>query len=182
MSTDQSIVRYALVPNKPGYRVGTDGSVWTCLGQIGRGRGGGKGARYGITGVWRKLSLRGNRYVNVNLSGSMYAVHRLVLEAFVGPCPEEMEACHYPDPDKKNNNLNNLRWDTHDANVKDSMVLGLLAVGEKNNQTPFTADQVREIRRRHGAGGTSYRKLAAEYGVSWNTIRYIVKRRYWKHI
>lgn len=36
-------------------------------------------------------------------------VHRLVLEAFVGPCPEGCEADHI-DRDKSNNKLENLRW------------------------------------------------------------------------
>lgn len=45
-------------------------------------------------------------------------VHRLMLLAFVGPCPEGMEACHYDD-DKTNNTLDNLRWDTRSANVRD---------------------------------------------------------------
>lgn len=50
-------------------------------------------------------------------------VHRLVLEAFVGLCPDGMEACH-ADCDPANNKLNNLRWDTHPENVMDSIRLG----------------------------------------------------------
>lgn len=42
----------------------------------------------------------------------------LVLEAFIGPCPEGMECCHNDD-DRANNQLSNLRWDTHTNNVKD---------------------------------------------------------------
>lgn len=45
-------------------------------------------------------------------------VHRLVLEAFVGPCPEGMEGCHN-DGDASNNALPNLRWDTSSANKQD---------------------------------------------------------------
>lgn len=43
-------------------------------------------------------------------------VHRLVLEAFVGPCPDGMEACHGPDRDQTNNRLSNLRWGTSSEN------------------------------------------------------------------
>lgn len=46
------------------------------------------------------------------------AVHRLVLEAFVGPCPDGMEACH-ADDDRRHNALDNLRWDTKAANCQD---------------------------------------------------------------
>ena len=46
-------------------------------------------------------------------------VHRLVLLAFVGPCPTGMEACHWNDvPD--DNRLENLRWDTSSANSRDA--------------------------------------------------------------
>src|SRR3970282_914182 len=38
-------------------------------------------------------------------------VHRLVLAAFVGPCPIGMEGCH-DDGAPTNTRLRNLRWDT----------------------------------------------------------------------
>lgn len=45
-------------------------------------------------------------------------IHRLVLEAFVGPCPAGMQACHYNDV-PNDNRLENLRWDTPRANMMD---------------------------------------------------------------
>lgn len=45
-------------------------------------------------------------------------VHRLVLLAFVGPCPDGMEACHGIGG-SKDNRVDNLRWDTPSANVSD---------------------------------------------------------------
>jgi hypothetical protein len=45
-------------------------------------------------------------------------VHRLVLEAFVGPCPDGMECCHN-DGDATNNRVENLRWDTRSENFLD---------------------------------------------------------------
>ena len=53
-----------------------------------------------------------------------FYVHRLVLEAFVGPCPEGMEACHnngVPD----DNRVENLRWDTRSANRLDRVAHGV---------------------------------------------------------
>ena len=47
-------------------------------------------------------------------------IHWLVLEAFVGPRPEGMHACHWDD-DPANNHLSNLRWDTPSANRFDSV-------------------------------------------------------------
>ncbi|UVK63865.1 HNH endonuclease [Gordonia phage LilyPad] len=61
-------------------------------------------------------------YMKVGLrkDGKKYTrpVHRLVLEAFVGPCPEGMEACHGP-YGMLDNRVINLRWDTHSENMKD---------------------------------------------------------------
>lgn len=55
------------------------------------------------------------------LSGRRQAlVHRLVLEAFVGPEPGGMEGCHC-DGDPANNRLENLRWDTPSGNTLDSV-------------------------------------------------------------
>lgn len=47
-----------------------------------------------------------------------FYVHRLVLEAFVGSCPEGMEACHN-DGNPGNPQLENLRWDTRSENERD---------------------------------------------------------------
>ena len=49
-----------------------------------------------------------------------FYVHRLVLEAFVGPCPKGMVTCHLDD-DPENNHLANLRWDTESANQYDKV-------------------------------------------------------------
>lgn len=49
-----------------------------------------------------------------------FLVHRLVLEAFVGPRPLGMHCCHN-DGDPTNNSVDNLRWDTPSANVLDSI-------------------------------------------------------------
>jgi hypothetical protein len=104
----------------PGYLIGDDGSVWTTKAKGGNDRTPGRIAlkpRRMKTHVAR----HGYLYVNLDRGGknTVMAVHRLVLIAFVGPCPDGMESCHYPDPDRTNNRLDNLRWDTHDANMKD---------------------------------------------------------------
>lgn len=58
----------------------------------------------------------GGGYLLACLSGRTRSVHRLVLEAFVGSCPEGMECCHGPGG-PTDNRLVNLRWDTHQANL-----------------------------------------------------------------
>lgn len=50
-------------------------------------------------------------------------MHRLVLLAFVGPCPDGMEACHANDI-PTDNRLANLRWGTHADNMRDRIENG----------------------------------------------------------
>lgn len=52
-----------------------------------------------------------------------WPVHRLVLAAFAGPCPDGMEGCHN-DGNRTHNTLGNLRWDTHSGNAADSLLHG----------------------------------------------------------
>jgi hypothetical protein len=47
-----------------------------------------------------------------------YNVHTLVLTMFVGPAPEGLECCHGPGG-RHDNCLDNLRWDTRQANADD---------------------------------------------------------------
>ena len=47
------------------------------------------------------------------------SIHQLVMLAFVGPCPEGMEVCHNAG-NPANNNLENLRYDTHAENCRDT--------------------------------------------------------------
>lgn len=51
-------------------------------------------------------------------------LHRVVLEAFVGPCPAGAESRHFPDPNKRNNRLANLLWGTHSENEQDKLAHG----------------------------------------------------------
>lgn len=61
-----------------------------------------------------------------------YSVHRLVLEAFVGPCPEGMEALH-GDGIPGNNRVDNLRWGTKHENRMDSVKHGTHANTKKTH-------------------------------------------------
>lgn len=103
----------------PGYEVSDLGrvrSVDRVVEQVNRG---GKMCRRNLKGknLKTKPIAGGYRILNISQGGvdCHRLVHRLVLEAFVGPCPAGMECCH-GDSDRSNNALSNLRWDTHQAN------------------------------------------------------------------
>lgn len=158
--------------------VGEDGSLWSCLMQ---------GKKNGETGEWhKKKQTKSERRTVVNLilndgTSKTFTVARLILEAFVGPCPEGLEACHY-DGDCTNNALKNLRWDTHIENEKDKERHGTRLKGEKFWSAKLTIEQVREIRELYATGEWSMSELAREFNVAIGTVHPLIRRRTWKSV
>jgi hypothetical protein len=115
-------------------------------------------------------------------------VHQLVLEAFVGPCPEGMLCRHFPDPTPTNNTLRNLSWGTPKENNHDKIIHGTSGKGiskgrgEKNNLAKLTDDDVREIRRLYKCGGYSQDAIAKKFNVVQTTVSMIVRCKGWKHV
>lgn len=91
-----------------------------------------------------------HRLVWLSRNGDSYGrlIHRLVLEAFVGPCPPGMEGCHRNDT-ATDNSLTNLRWDTRSANQIDSVRNGT-HVNTQKIQCPRQHPYDMTIRRRDG--------------------------------
>lgn len=88
---------------------------------------GGRGSHRNVPQTIRKQFPTNSGYMIVGLSNGQNSrsrlVHVLVLEAFVGPRPSDMEACHF-DGDKTNNVLSNLRWDKKRNNNLDAVRVG----------------------------------------------------------
>lgn len=134
---------------------------------------------------YRKLKQRlestGYLYVNIrNREGREIGVgvHRLVLEAFCGPCPEGMEGCH-GDGCRSNNHLTNLRWATHADNGKDMILHGRNLngpVGEKHGGAKLKNAEVEDIRNLWGTGRYTQSYLATLYKVYPSCISRIVNR------
>lgn len=87
----------------------------------------------------------------------------------------------FPDPDKTNNAIDNLRWDTSAANKADMEVHGVRAKGTRNGRSKLTPDQVRDIRSR-GERGESAPSIARVYGVDPKAVRLILNRTNWAHL
>lgn len=64
-------------------------------------------------------------YRRVKIGTKTHKVHRLVLQAFVGPCPDGQQVRHL-DGDKENNNLRNLRYGTGAENTADKVRHGTM--------------------------------------------------------
>lgn len=160
----------------PGYRAGWDGSIWSHYTS---------GQKDRIAKAWKRLKgtpekRSGYRKVTLkNGDGYMQVfVHILVLESFVGPCPDGLQ-CRHLDGKPRNNRLDNLAWGTVRENAEDRMRHGTHLFGEKHGRALLGESDVHEIRRRLAAGETNA-SLAREFGVSDSTIRYAC-RYGWKH-
>lgn len=176
LSQEPVAVEWREVSGFPGYRVSNTGIIQTCRAS---------NARWGKTKPWTDKKLQylksGHAMVTLTLHNKIYLryVHRLVLEAFVGPCPPGMEGCH-EDGDPRNNHLQNLRWDTHKNNLRDRGRHGTFHTGEKVENAKLSFRDVAEIHRLL-AMGVYQRVIAEQYGVCQQLISAILhdkKRRY----
>lgn len=154
----------------PGYVVSSDGSVWSIL----RGKWSMLKGRH-VKGGYLSVALRREDGKRLSL-----LVHRLVLLAFVGPCPPGFEACHR-DGNPKNNCLPNLRWGTPASNYRDRVRHNTDNGGERNGSAKLTTDRVREIRRLYAAGVKRV-ELVKRYNMGRTTIDSIVTGKSWKQV
>jgi hypothetical protein len=107
------------------------------------------------------------------------SVHRLVLEAFVGVRPNNMQACHN-NGNHLDNSIKNLRWDTCRNNILNKFKHGTMPLGENNNKSKLTSDQVILIRSCKGMATS--REMAKYFNVSQPTISNILRGDIWKHV
>lgn len=170
----------------PFHRVGDDGSVWSKWGQVWGGYK--KGSIYGEVSKWKRL--KGGVYPHTRYEYTVFSedskrfwfqVHRLVLLAFVGPCPEGMEACHN-NGDRRDNRLENLRWDTRRKNIQDREKHGMTARGKRHGKSKLTEEDVVKIRHLFGKCGYTSRTLGRMFNVSYMTVYHAVVRNTWKHV
>lgn len=105
-------------------------------------------------------------------------VHRLVIAAFIGPCPEGKEVNHI-DGVRTNNYLNNLEYVTHSENAIHAHMIGLNSnQGETHPLSKLTEDDVHKIRGllRDGVTQTSIGEI---FNVSQVTISNIARGVVW---
>lgn len=83
-------------------------------------------------------------YESVSVHGKRKFVHRLVLLAFSGFPETGFEACH-KDGNRRNNRIENLRWDTHKNNLKDNRLNGTSLLGQKNHKSKISDKQAEVV-------------------------------------
>lgn len=186
-TTHDGILCYRPLLWAPGYRVGDDGTVWSAR-QPGKNLG--TNSQPKLSAMWHQLSMYrrpyGARYVVVCLRpepcGKVICryVHRLILEAFVGPAPDGMQVCHN-DGDTTNNRLDNLRWDTPVKNCADKIRHGTQPFGEASSLAKRTDADVWEIHRLR-LEGMSQKKIAKLVGSCQSDISAILSGKRWRHV
>jgi hypothetical protein len=129
----------------------------------------------------------GRKYCAVKLSkdnkGHTISVHRIVLEAFVGPMPEGQE-CRHLNGNPEDNRLENLAYGTHLENMDDLRRHGTHARlhGVEHGCAKLTEQDVLEIRALYADKKYNQYELASMYGIDQTNVSLIVRRKKWKHI
>lgn len=161
------------VPNSAGYQASDKGRVRSCWMP---------GAARRMSGKWHILKAKTgpNGHMLVSIRKKWRFVHRLVLESFVGPCPEKHECCHI-DGNPANNSLANLYWGTRHQNIADRDRHGQLYRGEKHKSAILKDADVLAIRQRV-ANGESPTRIARDYRVTESAIRAAASGKNFKHL
>ena len=158
------------IPGFSNYIIYHDGSIWSKSRQH-----------------WKIPYERADGYYVVQLwkNGKNYTkyLHRLVLETFVGPCPENME-CRHLNGNKSDNYITNLKWGSKKENKADSIKhgkTGKAKAGEQHHNAKLSTEDVLLIRSSYEDGAYSISDLAQYFNVGWSCISQIVKRESWKN-
>lgn len=136
-------------PTDPRFTVGSDGTV------------------IGLSGKAIKPRFNQSGYARIAINQSPgknkdFYIHRMVLEAFIGPCPEGHEADHR-NGIRSDNRISNLRWLSRAQNLARRKN----RFGESHPRARLSSEDVRRIRLASG----SQSQIAAQFGVSREHVR-----------
>lgn len=107
-------------------------------------------------------------------------VHRLVLQAFVGPCPDGMQAAH-GNGIRSDNRLANLRWTSIKDNHADKRTHGTMVRGEMAPRSRFTEQCVRRMHDMR-ACGANQKDIGTWFGTTQSIVSAILRGRNWGHV
>ena len=146
-----------------GYRVGTDGSLWS------RGK-------IMSSNLWST-----DPYPRNLLHSERFRRHELVLRAFVGP-PERGQGCRHLNGNRTDNDVTNLCWGTQQENIADAVRHDTLPRGETHGNAKLTNSTARMAYDLYLTGQYTMKKLAHKFGVEWHVIWLLVHGKSWKHL
>ena len=115
-------------PSYPGYQASWGGLVRSVDRVLSDGRSAG--------GVVLTPSPDRDGYLRVSIGRRKVPVHYVVMDAWLGPCPEGMERLH-GNSDNQDNSVTNLRFGTHLENEQDKRQKGKKNIAEGGCPSPF---------------------------------------------
>ena len=111
-----------------------------------------------------------------------FYIGQLVLKTFVGPRPSEnMQMCHFPDPNPANNTLANLRWGTPAENQADRVIHGTNNNGERHPMAKLNDTDIERIFDLRKYGCTQL-DIAKWINISGSSINMILNGKRWSHL
>ena len=140
-----------------------------------------------------------NGYMIVSLSEknkkTSKAIHTLVAESFIGPCPENC-VIHHKDKNPLNNCLKNLEWISRSEHGKihprtpggkrnkEGIASDNPWRGERVHSAKLTEIQVKEIRRLwlEKTPNYSLQELSKTFNVTMGTLSKIINRKTWAYL
>lgn len=153
------------VPSCPGYFASEDGHIYR-------------------NGRPLKAQSNGRGYLKIKVSVENVQwdeyIHRMVCEAYHGPCPPDHE-CRHLDGIRPNNIPTNVQWATKAINESDKLPHGTLQRGERNGISKLSEWMVIEARIL-AANGCSVKEIARDWGVGYQGLKDAVFGRRWKHV
>lgn len=156
-------IEWKQIPNYSAYYVSNTGIVYSTI------------TKKNLT-----PSINKNGYLRVSMTDNYGVrkfefVHKLVMLSFIGPRPDGLIIRHYPDQNPKNNNLNNLSYNTREQNDYDRIENGTY------NQAILTENDVVIIKQhlQKGATDKDIRKLG--YDISSGILSNIRHNNIWKN-
>ena len=113
-------------------------------------------------------------------------VHRLVLEAWIGPCPDGCVTNH-KNGDKTDNRLENLEYCTQSENMTHAYGYGLSPKppthrGSACRLAKLNEEKILAMRAETDRKPGYLKRIAVAYGVTPSTASKILLRRTWTHI
>lgn len=110
-----------------------------------------------------------------------FKVHKLVLETFIGPCPEGME-CRHLNGIRTDNRLCNLKWGTGKENCQDAINHKTFQMGSKHYLSKLEDNQIKEIRKLTKEGRLTLKEIGKRFSVSVTTISDIKNKKIYKSV
>lgn len=120
-------------------------------------------------------------YGMIQVGAKLKQATHVILAMSSRPVPKGFMACHTC-RNRDCVNPNHLYIGSAKSNALDMVTDGTLLRGEDHPCAAINQKQALEIIQRYHAGGTSYKKLAKEYGITCSSVYKLIKGRSWKHL